>query len=84
MFIPVKVVRCNIENHRYHRMKRFGVIQLKTAHFQHRDPAELMTEWLARYRTVVAVMAIGGALWARISAQAYNTAEDYDQLLSVM
>ncbi|HUN69997.1 MAG TPA: aminotransferase class V-fold PLP-dependent enzyme [Burkholderiales bacterium] len=53
------------------------------ARFQRRDPAQLMAEWLARHRVVVAVMAIDRALWARISAQVYNTAEDYDRLLTV-
>jgi isopenicillin-N epimerase len=51
---------------------------------QRRDPAQLMSEWLARHRVVVAVMAIGDQRWARISAQVYNTAEDCDRLLSVV
>lgn len=47
---------------------------------QRRDPNHLMGEWLARHHIVVAVMTIGGALWARISAQAYNAPADYERL----
>ena len=47
---------------------------------QRRDPRQLMSELLARHRIVVAVMQIDGALWARISAQVYNTPEDYERL----
>jgi isopenicillin-N epimerase len=50
-------------------------------HFQGRDPKQLMSEWLVRHRVIVAVMAIGGALWARVSAQVYNAPEDYERLL---
>lgn len=49
---------------------------------QRRAPAQLMAELLRRKRVVVAVMEIDGELWARISAQAYNSAEDYDRLLA--
>ena len=45
-----------------------------------REPARLMAELLRRNRVVVAVMQIEGELWARISAQAYNSAKDYDRL----
>jgi len=41
---------------------------------------ELQSRLLAEHRIVVAVMALGGALWARISAQIYNCAEDYRRL----
>ena len=44
---------------------------------QRRDPAGLMAEWFKRHRVVVPVMPVGGALWARISAQVYNAPEDY-------
>ncbi len=44
------------------------------------DPAQLMAEWLARHRFVAAAMKVDGALWARISAQAYNAPADYDRL----
>ncbi len=47
---------------------------------QDRDPRQLMRELLDRHRIVVAVMPIGGALWARISAQAYNVPSDYRKL----
>ena len=47
---------------------------------QQRNPAQLMTELLARLRTVVAVNRVDGVLWARISAQGYNTPADYDRL----
>ncbi|HEY6966442.1 MAG TPA: aminotransferase class V-fold PLP-dependent enzyme [Burkholderiales bacterium] len=47
---------------------------------QGREPARLMAELLRRNRVVVAVMQIEGELWARISAQAYNSAKDYDRL----
>lgn len=50
------------------------------ARFQRKDPARLMEEILARHRTVVAVNAIGGALWARMSAQAYHAARDCEPL----
>jgi isopenicillin-N epimerase len=50
---------------------------------QRRDPARLMAEWITQHRVVAAVMAIGGENWVRISAQAYNTAGDYDRLLAL-
>ena len=49
---------------------------------QRRDPARLMAALLARAGVAVAVMQSGGELWARISAQGYNTPSDYDRLLS--
>jgi isopenicillin-N epimerase len=48
--------------------------------YRYRDPAQLMAELRARHRTVAAFVALDGALWARISAQVYNVAEDYDRL----
>jgi isopenicillin-N epimerase len=49
-----------------------------------RDTARrLQSAFLAKHRVVVAVMALGDALWARISGQIYNTPEDYAKLLSV-
>jgi isopenicillin-N epimerase len=48
--------------------------------WQGRAAAQLMTDWLARHRVVVAVMNIEDELWARISAQVYNQPEDYDRL----
>jgi len=51
---------------------------------QGRDPAALMADWMNRHRIVVPTMAVGGVFWARISAQVYNTAEDYRRLLSVV
>ncbi|MFY9317034.1 MAG: aminotransferase class V-fold PLP-dependent enzyme [Burkholderiales bacterium] len=51
---------------------------------QRREPARLMAEWLRRHRVVVAVMQIEGELWARISAQAYNSAGDYERLLAAV
>ena len=47
---------------------------------QRRDPARLMADLLAARRIVVAVAAVGGALWARISAQVYNAPGDYERL----
>jgi isopenicillin-N epimerase len=47
---------------------------------QRRAPARLMSDWLARHRVVAAVMSIDDVLWARISAQVYNTPEDYERL----
>jgi isopenicillin-N epimerase len=41
----------------------------------------LQSEFLDRHRIAVAIMAIDGALWARISAQVYNAPEDYDGLV---
>jgi len=48
---------------------------------QRADPAQLMIQWFRRHRVVVPVMPVGGALWARISAQVYNVPEDYGRLL---
>jgi isopenicillin-N epimerase len=50
---------------------------------QRRDPARLMSEWMNRYRVVVPVMPVGGALWARVSAQVYNAPGDYQRLLEL-
>ena len=41
----------------------------------------LQSELMQRYRIAVAIAAIDGVLWARISAQIYNSAEDYDRLI---
>jgi isopenicillin-N epimerase len=43
----------------------------------------LQSEILAKQRVVVAIMTLGDALWARISAQIYNTPEDYEKLLLI-
>jgi len=49
-----------------------------------RDTAgRLQSALLAEHRVAVAVMALGDALWARISGQIYNTPEDYEKLLSI-
>ena len=48
---------------------------------QRRDPVRLMSEWMNRHRVVVPVMPVGGALWARVSAQVYNAPSDYERLL---
>jgi len=50
-------------------------------HLQRRDPVQLMAEWFDRHRVVVPAMSIDGVLWARISAQVYNVAGDYQRLL---
>jgi isopenicillin-N epimerase len=47
---------------------------------QRRDATQLMAGILARHGIVVAIMPIAGELWARISAQVYNTPEDYERL----
>jgi hypothetical protein len=47
---------------------------------QRHEPAQLMATLRRRRRIVVAVMRIESALWARISAQAYNDSRDYDRL----
>lgn len=47
---------------------------------QRSGPTRLMSEILARHGTITAVMAIGGELWARLSAQAYNVPEEYERL----
>ena len=47
-----------------------------------RDTARrLQSEFMDRHRIAVAIMAIDGALWARISAQVYNSPGDYDRLI---
>jgi isopenicillin-N epimerase len=51
---------------------------------QARDPRALMAELLARHRIAVAVNAIDGVLWARISAQIYNAPEDYRRLVEAV
>jgi hypothetical protein len=50
---------------------------------QHRDPRQLMEEWVTRRRFVAPVMAVDGMLWARISTQAYNVPEDYERFLGL-
>jgi isopenicillin-N epimerase len=47
---------------------------------QERDSNELMRTLEARHGVMVAVMNVGGTLWARISAQVYNVPADYDRL----
>lgn len=44
---------------------------------------ELMSALIAEQRIAVAVMPIGSALWARISASVYNTPADYERLASL-
>ena len=51
---------------------------------QRRDPRLLMKEWMTRHRVVVPLMPDGGVLWARISAQVYNDARDYERLISIV
>jgi isopenicillin-N epimerase len=51
---------------------------------QRRDPARLMSEWMNRHHVVVPVMPVGGALWARVSAQVYNAPGDYQRLLDLV
>jgi isopenicillin-N epimerase len=41
----------------------------------------LQSEFMDRHRIAVAIMPIDRALWARISAQIYNSPEDYDRLI---
>jgi isopenicillin-N epimerase len=43
----------------------------------------LQSEFIDRHRIAVAIMPIDGALWARISAQIYNSPEDYHRLVDV-
>jgi len=45
-----------------------------------RDARELMRDIYRQHRIVVAVMAIDGELWARVSAQVYNAPGDYARL----
>lgn len=52
--------------------------------FQRRDPRQLTAEWGERHRIIVPVMPVDGVLWARISAQVYNTPQDYERLLRVV
>jgi len=49
--------------------------------WQRADPARLMQRLLERRRTIVAVNAIGGSLWARMSAQVYHAEADCEPLL---
>jgi isopenicillin-N epimerase len=50
---------------------------------QGRDPVRLMSGWFRRHSVVVPLMPVGGALWARISAQVYNEPRDYERLLDL-
>ena len=43
----------------------------------------LQSAILAEHRVAVAIIALGDALWMRISGQIYNTLEDYEKLLSI-
>jgi isopenicillin-N epimerase len=45
--------------------------------------AELQSRLMREHRIAVAIMPIEGALWARISAQVYNGAADYERLLDI-
>lgn len=47
------------------------------------EARRLQSEILARQGIVVAIMTLGDALWARISAQIYNAPEDYEKLLAL-
>jgi len=58
------------------RLQNYGPPTRETAR-------RLQCALLAKHRIVVAIMALGDALWARISGQVYNTPEDYAKLLSV-
>jgi isopenicillin-N epimerase len=51
--------------------------------WQRADPVRVMAQLLARRRTVVAINSIGGALWARMSAQVYHSARDCEPLLEL-
>jgi len=51
--------------------------------WQRADPARLMRHLLERRRAVVAVNAIGGSLWARMSAQVYHAEADCQPLLDL-
>ena len=51
---------------------------------QRRDPLKLMDEMMRRHRTIVPIMPVGGALWARISAQVYNVPADFQRLLEAI
>ena len=44
---------------------------------------KLQSAFLREHRIAVAIMAIDGALWARISASVYNTPGDYERLLAL-
>ncbi|MGH6628903.1 MAG: aminotransferase class V-fold PLP-dependent enzyme, partial [Burkholderiales bacterium] len=51
---------------------------------QRASPLRLQQELLSCHRVVVPVVAIGGGLWIRISAQIYNADEDYERLLAAV
>ena len=44
---------------------------------------KVQSEFMDRHRIAVAIMPIDGVLWARISAQVYNSSEDYERLIKV-
>ena len=42
---------------------------------------KIQSDFMDRHRIAVAIMPIDEALWARISAQIYNSPEDYERLM---
>lgn len=49
-----------------------------------RLPRPITRDWLLDRAVDAPVMALGGAAWLRISAQAYNRAEDYQRLADII
>jgi isopenicillin-N epimerase len=47
------------------------------------NAAQLQSLLMREHRIAVAIMPVEGALWARISAQVYNDAADYERLLDI-
>jgi isopenicillin-N epimerase len=61
-----------------------AAVRLPTSEAATAEGAWKVRAWLAEaHRIEVAVAAFGGALWARVSAQAYNELEDYQRLAEV-
>jgi selenocysteine lyase/cysteine desulfurase len=48
------------------------------------DPRALETRLLEEYGVVVPVTSHGGWQWLRVSAQLYNTLEDYERLADAL
>lgn len=49
----------------------------------HETAKQLMAQLLSEHQTVVAINPMSGSLWARVSAQIYNTLEDYERLAAL-
>jgi isopenicillin-N epimerase len=60
-------------------------VRVPGAHEATRESAYALHERLQNdHRVQVPVLAIGGALWVRVSAQVYNDMDDYERLADAL